>query len=644
MLDIARTLAAGVQAEGMACALDIDLPPHPSRNGLLQLVVAPHEYFPLFLEPRLEAEELENAVRAVHVLNVEQPGSLWFERAWDYARLSQSVFDISTEGVAEFRARGLNAEHTPLGSLGDRPETDPPVVADRSIDVLFLGHASKRRQRFFAAHAELFSRYNCRLLFADVSMPRRADSPGYYSGVDRSALLRDTKIVLNIHSREGAYFESHRALLAFSHGCVLVTETSRAPEPLVKDTHFVIAPLDDLEQVCDSLLQESDRLNAIGRAGYDLVHSRLTTAGSCRTILARAQSGDDRCAEADRRERRRSAVRHRISSSLAKRATDGPDWTTADNPAYASSRTPRHTVVVTVYNYARFLDQCLGSVGASDPVPAGLELVIVDDASTDDSADRAESIAAPSPLPTRLVRKLVNTGVADARNVGLQEARGAFVLTLDADNWIYPACIPALAAAIEEGPYAAVYPLIKRFNDDSGDSAGLLSTYAWSVPDLVRGPYIDALALFRRDVILELGGYSTELIEHGWFGWEDYDLWLKLADTDHACAQVPNILAAYRVHDGAMLRQTNRDSTCIAEYLQHKFRRLAAAHPGLDSYFSLPSPDVPAQSEPGVGDRPKPLARRRQSHDAELRALYASWSWRITAPLRAAYRLLSGKP
>ena len=157
MLDIAKTLAAGVQAEGAACALDIDLPPYPSRNELLQLVVAPHEYFPLFLAQRLEEEDLEHAARAVHVLNVEQPGSPWFERAWDYARLSQGVFDISTEGVAEFRARGLNAEHTPLGILTAALDADPPAVAGRSVDCLFLGHASNRRQQFFSAHADLFS-------------------------------------------------------------------------------------------------------------------------------------------------------------------------------------------------------------------------------------------------------------------------------------------------------------------------------------------------------------------------------------------------------------------------------------------------------------------------------------------------------
>ena len=313
-----------------------------------------------------------------------------------------------------------------------------------------------------------------------------------------------------------------------------------------------------------------------------------------------------------------------------------------DNPAYTSAGTPRLTVVVTVYNYARFLDQCLESVLASEPVAGGIELVIVDDGSADDSYDCARSIAASAPFPTRLVRKPVNTGVADARNVGLQQARGEFVLTLDADNWIYPTCLPALTAAIEDGPFAAVYPLIRRFNDDSGEPAGLLSTYAWSVPDLIRGPYIDALALFRRDVVVELGGYSTELIEHGWFGWEDYDLWLKLADAAHACAQVPNILAAYRVHDRSMIRQTNQSAAGIARYLQHKFRRLAAAHPGLDSYFSLPAPGEQALLELG-GDL-EPLTRQCRQLDAELRALHASWSWRVTWPLRAAYRVLSGKP
>ena len=76
----------------------------------------------------------------------------------------------------------------------------------------------------------------------------------------------------------------------------------------------------------------------------------------------------------------------------------------------------------------------MASVVASDPVPGGVELVIVDDGSQDESLDRARALTEAAPIPARVVAKHRNTGLADARNVGLQLARGALALTLDADN------------------------------------------------------------------------------------------------------------------------------------------------------------------------------------------------------------------
>ncbi len=40
------------------------------------------------------------------------------------------------------------------------------------------------------------------------------------------------------------------------------------------------------------------------------------------------------------------------------------------------------------------------------------------------------------------------------------------------------------------------------------------------------------MAMFRRDTLLELGGYDHTLSEIGWFGWEDYDMWLRFAQND----------------------------------------------------------------------------------------------------------------
>ena len=167
------------------------------------------------------------------VLNVEQPGSGWFDTAWEYAQLARGVFDISREGVAEFRRRGIPALHAPLGYSPLMEARAIPDLADRPVDVLFIGHGSARRQAFFARHAQFFARHHCRIVLVDVSRPRHADTPGYYAGDNRLALLASSKILINVHSTDRPYFEAHRAMLGMSNRCLLATETSRFTAPLV---------------------------------------------------------------------------------------------------------------------------------------------------------------------------------------------------------------------------------------------------------------------------------------------------------------------------------------------------------------------------------------------------------------------------
>jgi glycosyltransferase involved in cell wall biosynthesis len=288
-------------------------------------------------------------------------------------------------------------------------------------------------------------------------------------------------------------------------------------------------------------------------------------------------------------------VRERLALSLARRAEGFTEWTLEANRFYGLNRA-EISVVITSYNYGHFLAECLQSVVGSEYAHAKLEIVVVDDASTDQSATMASALLSTLQIPTILVTKVRNTGLADARNVGVYVSCGALVLTLDADNLIFPRCLSALAAALADPQVTASYPILQRFSEDSRAGSGLVSERPWNVRDLVRGPYIDALAMFRRDVLLSVGGYSTELIEHGWFGWEDYDLWLKLAAAGHAVVQVPEVLAAYRVHPHSMIRQTNRDVMAIGLHLAQKFKALAEAEPGLPGMFGY----VPTAPPPAV--------------------------------------------
>ena len=257
------------------------------------------------------------------------------------------------------------------------------------------------------------------------------------------------------------------------------------------------------------------------------------------------------------------------------------DYEPLANEAYPGDPSLAVSVVVTVYNYARFVGECLGSVARAslEDLPGGIELVVVDDASNDGSAEVVETHLRKLALPARLLRKRWNTGVADARNLGIHLARAPYVFMLDADNWIFPRCLGRLYQTIAGSGAAAAYGVIRKFDSRTLRPLGLLSCQAWDVKRLIAGPYIDTMAMFDRQRLLAVGGYSTELIRYGWFGWEDYDLWLKFARAGYTCQFCPQIVASYRVHSAPMNRITLHYKPRLARYFREKFSSLLEEHP-----------------------------------------------------------------
>jgi hypothetical protein len=431
MVDIARVFAAGFAEENVECELAIDALPSPTPSQAIQLVVAPHEYFPLLVSKEVDGLMIRRALGCSHVLNVEQPGSRWFDLACEYARQALGVFDISREGVAEFRRRGISARHTPLGYTDtlEAPVVDRP--SRRRIDILFMGHTSRRREEFFARHAAFFSGRNCRLILTDVARPRRPDTPGYYSGSERLSLLASSKILINVHSTERTYFETHRALLAMANHCVLVTEASRYTEPLENGRHFVMAALDELPEVCQRLLLAPQALDTIADAAHEFGRASLHVKASCRAMLsaiatspkspsAEVRVGHDSVVATGGHIDRRRAVMRRLAEADARKKTGEPRWDLEPSTAYGNSLVPAISVIVTLYNYASFIAECLSSVVCCDPVPGGIEIVVVDDGSSDGSLEEVKRFMLASPLPVLLIMKRWNTGLADARNVGLE--------------------------------------------------------------------------------------------------------------------------------------------------------------------------------------------------------------------------------
>ena len=207
-------------------------------------------------------------------------------------------------------------------------------------------------------------------------------------------------------------------------------------------------------------------------------------------------------------------------------------WAIHDNAEFARAPAPQISVLITLYNYAAFIEGCVDAIDRSaDVLALPIEILIIDDASTDDSWARARRVQNRVTRPVRLVRKRFNTGLADARNVGTRIARAPYIFMMDADNLVTPPALSLLFHTMKREQCAAAYSILCRFRKTAAHPVGLLSHYDWDPEILVQGPYVDAMAMFRRDVLLELGGYDHTLSEIGWFGWEDYDMWLRFRST-----------------------------------------------------------------------------------------------------------------
>jgi len=637
MTHIAEILASGFAAIGVATRIVVDgRPLADAAAGAASLIVAPHEFFTLHFLKTHPTIEVEPTLAASAVVNVEQPGSTWFDTAWEFARGARVVFDISRAGVVEFERRGARAHHAPLGWSPVLEAADRQPLVDRPLDILFLGHASPRRKAFFARHAEVLSRRRCHIVLSEVHVPRTAATPGFHSGDERLDLVASSRLLLCVHSTDRPYFEQHRAMLALANGTLLVTETSRYTDPLRENEHFVSAALDELPALCERLLDAPATLQHIAEGGRRFAVESMSVEDTCRAMAAVLTSSSGTATVGDSPER--MAVKSRLLEASRREACGDPPWTSSVNAAYGRVREPGVSVLLTVYNYGQYVGRALESVVAAHPPDGGVEIVVVDDASADGSSDLVAQWMATTETPVALVRKTLNTGLADARNVALKWARGRRVFVLDADNWIYPPCLAVLNAAMDEHDLAAAYGIIARVEEETGDGVDLISSLAWSPRRLIEGPYLDAMAMFDRGALVEAGGYSVELIDHGWFGWEDYDLWLKLAQAGRTCRLVPRIVAGYRDHRNSMLRRTNRDSESLAAYFRTKFANLLARYPGLDTYFAFPAATTdrlsPEQAEIR-GLREHATALERQIADVR-----ASKSWKITRPLRAIGDLL----
>lgn len=221
------------------------------------------------------------------------------------------------------------------------------------------------------------------------------------------------------------------------------------------------------------------------------------------------------------------------------------------------------SIVVLCHNYGRFLPEAIESALAQDY--ADLELIVIDDGSTDDSLEVASRYRDRATVLTQ-----PNQGLARTCNRGAGEASGEHFLFLSADDRLEPTYVSELMAALERRPEASfAYCAARLF----GAESGVAPARPFSAFSLVRGRnYVNGSALTRRAAYLDAGGYPEDLGEGAF---DDWDFWLTMVERGHRGTYVPKPLLLWRRHEGGSKNPASR-GTSDAETA-----RVRARHPEL---------------------------------------------------------------
>ena len=242
---------------------------------------------------------------------------------------------------------------------------------------------------------------------------------------------------------------------------------------------------------------------------------------------------------------------------------------------------PSVSVVIPSFNHARYLRECVDSVLAQQPAP--LEVLVVDDGSSDGSLDILRSYG------TRIVLLQQQGGrQARARNAGVAHAQGELVAFLDSDDRYRPGRLAAAQQTFAEQPQAALVWSDFGTIDAQGQA---LTSVAWRpkntnfAHELIAGnPICNATVTVRRAALLALGGFDADLPRAC-----DGDTWYRLAATGHVFVHLPQPLVDYRLHAGndsqgfaAMARDRDRAlQRAVAAYLRQGVLQAPADLPWL---------------------------------------------------------------
>lgn len=239
------------------------------------------------------------------------------------------------------------------------------------------------------------------------------------------------------------------------------------------------------------------------------------------------------------------------------------DWITKAKESSTTAKAgqaPRVSVIVPVFNHRAALPECLTSI-ISQEVSGGLEVILVDDCSSDPEVlPLLHSFAAEFPN-VQVLANATNKGISLGQNLGAQTAKGQYLAFVDCDDALPKHALRSVLSAIESAEGDIDYAFTDRLDVDSSGKTLRVARYGgydFIKPggdikaDLLDGMVASHLKVISRTAYQTVGGCREEFD-----GIQDWELALRLSSNGCRFLYVPEPLYRHRIHSQSV---TNSDS------------------------------------------------------------------------------------
>ncbi len=218
--------------------------------------------------------------------------------------------------------------------------------------------------------------------------------------------------------------------------------------------------------------------------------------------------------------------------------------------------------IIPCFNYGQYLPEAIQSV--LDQTYQDFEIIVVDDGSTD---ELTKKVLAEINYPKVRVIHQENKGLPVARNVGIREAKGEFIVPLDADDKLDPTYLEKCLWMFEHNPgIGFVYTVTQTF----GDYEYFFGFKEYNFRELLSENFIPATACFRKSDWSRIGGYEERLSSY-----EDWEFWIHLGKEGIFGVLLPEPLFFYRKHGDSMLETKGKPNHAMI------YSQIKGLHPEL---------------------------------------------------------------